>query len=61
MDFDKFPYVKAQKAAHGCQWRPPAKLSCEAYKKLSSGVMAPMPEVIKLMAFVVSRVFRFQY
>ena len=51
MDFDKIPYVKAQKAAHGCQWQPPASLSREACKKLSGGVRAPMPEVIKLLAF----------
>lgn len=51
MDFDKFPYVKAQKAAHGREWQAPAALSCEACKNLSGGARAPMPEVINLLAF----------
>jgi hypothetical protein len=51
MDFDEFPYVKAQKAAHGCKWQAPAALSCEACKKLSGGARAPMPDVINLLAF----------
>jgi hypothetical protein len=51
VDFDKIPYVIAQKAAHGCKWQAPAGLSCEACAKLSGDVRAPMPEVINLMAF----------
>lgn len=51
MDFDKIPYVIAQKAAHDRPWPPPASLSCEACKRLSGGGRVPMPEVIKLMAF----------
>ena len=51
MDFDKFPYVKAQKAAHDCTWQAPTALSCEACKKLSGGARAPMPDAINLLAF----------
>lgn len=51
MDFDKIPYAKAQKAACDSVWQAPASLSCKACEKLSSGVRAPMPEAIKLLAF----------